>query len=170
MTRLSIAAFIAVATCIGFAIKYRKALPHFDGWSDLAHRAFKTVLAVVLICSITGCALFADSEAKRKELGKQLAALGTSGVVSLVTGNPLPAVGGAINFLSFLFGGLGAAYGIKQRHKFREVSEPGQVNSQTPVLPNAGGGAGISQTPVLPPPGAGGFSISQNTNGGRAAA
>jgi len=177
--RLIFAAVLATVTLSYFLWKYRKAIPAFDGWSDLAHRAIKTCFAIGLILCLTGCALLSDNAAKRAELKKQLGELASSGLTSLVTGNPLPVVGGAISFIGYLFGATGAAYAIRQRHKFRQVvgdpPQPGQVASNTPVLLNAGGtGPGpvllAGQTPAAAIPGGGGYSISQDTNGGRAAA
>jgi hypothetical protein len=123
--RLIFAAVLATATAAYFVWKYRAAIPAFDGWSDLAHRSIKTFFAVGLICCLTGCALFSDNAQKRAELKRQLGELASSGLTSLVTGNPLPAVGGAISFIGYLFGATGAAYAIRQRHKFRQaVADP----------------------------------------------
>jgi hypothetical protein len=92
--RLIFAAILATATIAYFAWKYRKAIDAFDGWHDLAHRIIKTCFAIGLILCLTGCALFSDNAAKRAELKKQIGELATSGITSLVTGNPLPVVGG----------------------------------------------------------------------------
>jgi hypothetical protein len=131
--RLIFAAVLATATVGYFAWKYRKAIDAFDGWHDLAHRIIKTCFAIGLILCLTGCALFSDNAAKRAELKKQLGELASSGLTSLVTGNPLPAVGGAISFIGYLFGATGAAYAIRQRHKFRVSDNPPASPSDNPI-------------------------------------
>jgi hypothetical protein len=161
--RLIFAAILATLTLTYFLWKYRKAIPAFDGWRDLAHRTIKTCFAIGLILCLTGCALLSDNAAKRAELKKQLGELASSGLTSLVTGNPLPAVGGAISFIGYLFGATGAAYAIRQRHKFRQEvpalgdgKTPGQVDGKT-VLPG-----GQDPRAYAPNP--------QDINGGRVAA
>jgi hypothetical protein len=165
--RLIFAAVLATLTLAYFLWKYRKAIPAFDGWRDLAHRCIKTCFAIGLILCLTGCALLSDNAAKRAELKKQLGELASSGLTSLVTGNPLPAVGGAISFIGYLFGATGAAYAIRQRHKFRQ--EVGPQPQGFPVLPVPGQVNGKTVLPGGQDPGA--YAPNpQDINGGRVAA
>jgi hypothetical protein len=142
ISRLIFAAMLATVTAGFFIWKYRRAIDAFEGWADLVHRSIKTFFAVGMILCLTGCALFSDNAEKRAELRKQLGELATSGVVSLVTGNPLPAVGGAISFLGYLFGATGTAYAIRQRHKFREATSP------PPPAPTPTPGAEATDEPI----------------------
>lgn len=143
IARLIILCVLTTIIMVVVVWKYRKAIDEFDGWSDLAHRVIKTILAIGLILCLTGCALFSDNAEKRKELGRQLGILAKEGAISLVTGNPLPAVGGAISFLGYLFGVTGTAYAVRQRHKFRTATAPPPAGFPVVPLPAAD----------VPPPG-----------------
>jgi hypothetical protein len=76
-------------------------------------------------------------------------------------------VGGAISFIGYLFGATGAAYAIRQRHKFRQ--EVGPQPQGFPVLPVPGQVNGKTVLPGGQDPGA--YAPNpQDINGGRVAA